>query len=304
MDPPAPVLDEHSDSATGMEMANVNFHITPTIVLRIRRLHGQMLSKASDRVVVFDDKKSFIIRIAQAEVTLNPDDLAHLMNEYVFRYRGSPLRNLSFAIQGDQLKQSGIMHKGVDIPFEMTAGVSLTREGKIQIHPNEMRICRINGKGLMKALGIRLSDLLDLSKAHGASVRGNDLFLDPDSILPPPTIQGRLHALRIDGDGLVLRFGDAPLAAVSPPDSTSANYMFFHGGTLRFGKLFMVHAEMQITDADPSDPFDFSVDQYSRQLVAGYSKTLPDLGLEVFMPDLAQADAAQPDAEPKATSHP
>ena len=35
----------------------------------------------------------------------------------------------------------------------------------------------------------------------------------------------------------------------------------------------------------PSDPFDFSVDKWQAQLVAGYSKTLPNRGLKAFMPD-------------------
>jgi hypothetical protein len=36
-------------------------------------------------------------------------------------------------------------------------------------------------------------------------------------------------------------------------------------------------------DARPAPWFDFSLDRYKEQLVAGYSKTLSDLGLEVHM---------------------
>jgi hypothetical protein len=59
--------------------------------------------------------------------------------------------------------------------------------------------------------------------------------------------------------------------------------MYYEGGTLRFGKLLMLDAEMQIVDLDPSDPFKFDLDRYARQLVAGYSRSLADGGLEVFM---------------------
>lgn len=40
-------------------------------------------------------------------------------------------------------------------------------------------------------------------------------------------------------------------------DSTAPNYMCYRGSVLRFGKLTMVDADLQIADADPKDPFDF-----------------------------------------------
>jgi hypothetical protein len=116
--------------------------------------------------------------------------------------------------------------------------------------------------------------------------------------LPPPSISGRVVAVRVDSAGQVQLFGAAsvgagatalPPALPPPPDSAAPNYMYLLGGTLRFGKLYMVRADMQIVDLQPADPFDFSIDRYSTQLVAGYSKNQPDMGLEVFMPDLGRA---------------
>ena len=42
----------------------------------------------------------------------------------------------------------------------------------------------------MRAFGLSLQKILDLSKAKGVTVKGNDLFLDPVKILPPPAIEG------------------------------------------------------------------------------------------------------------------
>ena len=61
--------------------------------------------------------------------------------------------------------------------------------------------------------------------------------------------------------------------------------MLYRGGTLRFTKLLMSDAEMLVVDEDPRTPFDFDNLDYRAQLVAGHSRTLPDLGLEVWMPD-------------------
>jgi hypothetical protein len=50
----------------------------------------------------------------------------------------------------------------------------------------------------------------------------------------------------------------------------------------------MHDADLSLIDADPSDPFEFSLERYKDQLVAGYSKTTPSFGLDVFMPDITK----------------
>ena len=47
----------------------------------------------------------------------------------------------------------------------------------------------------------------------------------------------------------------------------------------------MVNTDLLILDDDPSDPFDFFLDGYNDQLVAGYNRNTPDHGLIVHMPD-------------------
>jgi hypothetical protein len=112
-------------------------------------------------------------------------------------------------------------------------------------------------------------------------------------ILPPPAIEGRVSAVRVAGDQVVMTFGSgAPLGPI--PDSTSQNYMFYRGGTLRFGKLLMLDADMQINDLDPTDPLKFNIDRYLDQLIAGYSKTTRSGGLNVFMRDIDKLNAPPP----------
>jgi len=61
--------------------------------------------------------------------------------------------------------------------------------------------------------------------------------------------------------------------------------MAYRGGVLRFGRLTMTNVDMQLIDADPTDPFEFFPDHYNDRLVAGYSKTTASGGLRVYMPD-------------------
>jgi hypothetical protein len=299
--PPA-VLQASGGGDTRAEFRNVDFHMTPDVVLDIHYLDGAMRSVVTGQPVVFDDKSSFVIQIDTARVGLTPANLGTLMNRYVFGYNGAPLRKLRFKVKDGQLVQSGILHKVVDIPFQITASLSVTDNGRIRIHPTAMRIFGVDGKGLMQALRIQLQGLLDLSRARGVSVEGNDLLLDPDELLPPPAIAGRVVAARVENGEVVQIFGRDSMASArsadesggeqSAPelttlDSSAVNYMRFRGGTLRFGKLFMVNADMQIIDTDPHDPFDFGIDEYNRQLVAGYSRNTLDGALKVYMPDLS-----------------
>ena len=66
--------------------------------------------------------------------------------------------------------------------------------------------------------------------------------------------------------------------------------MAFRGGVLRFGRLTMEPADLTLVDADPKDPFLFSLGDYEKHLVAGYSRTQADGSLVTVMPDYDQAD--------------
>jgi len=278
-----PAAGARDSAVTQVAMRNVNFYVTPTVALRIRTLRGTMRSLKSGPIV-FDDKNSFMIRITHAEVGLNSADLSSLLNTVVFAYRGAPLRNLKVHMAGTQLVQKGIMHKLVYIPFEITSQPSVTPDGLVRLHPSKTRIFGVNGEGLMRLFHITLEKILDLSKAKGVTVKGNDLFLDPSKLLPPPAMEGRLASVRVVGDEMVQTFG-APSAAtvLAVPDRDAPAYMFYKGGTLRFGKLLMLDADMQIVALRPTGFFGFDLDRYKQQLVAGYSKTLEDMGLLVYM---------------------
>jgi hypothetical protein len=141
----------------------------------------------------------------------------------------------------------------------------------------------------MRLFHLSLGKLLTLQPGHGARIEKDDFILDPTAMLPPPAIRGRLTSISVVPYGLLQTFGPMGAAAVAPlhrPQSTAPNYMYFHGSTLRFGKLTMVGADLEIVDKDPSNPFDYAPDRYLDHLVAGTEFTTPVGGLIVHMPDL------------------
>lgn len=62
-----------------------------------------------------------------------------------------------------------------------------------------------------------------------------------------------------------------------------------------FGKPTMDDTDLELVGTDPSADFDFSLDHYHEQLEDGYSKTLPKLGLVVYMRDYATVEGCRSD---------
>jgi hypothetical protein len=286
-----PATTEPTDTLprTWIEMKNVNLRVASDAVVGIRQLRGEVIPARRGESAFLDSTSSFSIRITSGTVALTSADLGIILNRFVFGYKGSPLRNLRVRMSGAQLVQSGVMRKGVDLKFEITSTLSLTDSGLIRLHPTKVRVLGVNGQSLLNALGLELDDLLDLSKSAAARVKGDDIYLDPTKILPPPAIDGRLASVRVEGDALVQEFvtlpEDSVFARYARADSAAPNYMFFRGGNLRFGRLEMRDTQLQILDLDPSDPFDLFLAEYNKQLVAGYSRNSPNLSLRAFFPD-------------------
>lgn len=266
-------------------MQNVDFFVDPEIALRIRSLEGTMRSKTGGPIL-FDDKRSYVIQVEAAEVGLTGKDLSLLLNKYVFNYSGSPLRGLRITTSGNEIVQRGTLHKVFPMAFEIRARLSITPDGRIRMSPTRTEILGLHVDRLMKGLGLALDEVIDLKKAKGAAVVGNDIYLQPTMILPPPSIEGTVSSVRVEGDQVIQTFGSPrSVIPLTVSDSRAQNYMMYRGGELKFGKLLMQDAELQITDLDPEDPFLFELDRYQPQLVAGYSRTLPSGGLVVFMRD-------------------
>ena len=290
---PKPAMAAPADTVTSVQMQNVDFYVDPQIPLHISRLSGTMMSRTRGPVM-FDDKRSFVIRVTAAEAGLTGPALSALLNKYVFNYSGSPITNLRVTVSGNEIIQKGTLHKIGALPFEIRASLSVTPDGRIRLHPTRTEIIGLHVDRLMSGLGLPLSKIIDLSKAKGATVSGNDIFLSPTAVIPPPEIQGHVTAVRVENNLVIMTFGSpASTPMIAVPDTSARNYMYYKGGTLQFGKLMMLDADMFITDLDPADPFHFDLDRYKPQLVAGYSRTLQSGGLEVWMRDIDKIGKAR-----------
>ena len=284
------------DNVVHTDMQHVNMHIEPGIVLGINRLRGSVVPTHVGGVPALDDKRSMIIVIRSADIVVDTTSLQTLLNRHVFGYKGSPLKRLHVGISGAEMALTGVMHKGIDLPFRIRATASLTESGQIRIHPIAVSVLGLGVNRLTKTLG-GLGSLIHIEPGHGARIDNDDFILDVETMLPPPRIRGRLRSVEIVPSGMRQSFGtrgDSVTKPVGRTGSTAKNFMYFHGGTLAFGKLTMRMTDLEIVDQDESNPFDYDLDRYQEHLVQGGSATTMNDGLIVHMPDISRLKPRAP----------
>jgi hypothetical protein len=282
----SPKARPHGRGDVQTEMKGVDFRIDPELVLEVRRLRGALEPTHAGKPPWFDDPGSFTVRIDQGEIAMTAASLAALMNHYLFAGKDAPVKDVTVEFRDGHLIQTSTLNKKIPIRATLEGDVSATPDGDLRFHPTKIEAGKLSVKRLLDLFGVELSNVIKSQESKGLKVVGDDLILDPEKLLPPPRIRGRVTAVRIEGDRMIQTFsGGARGKPLSPSLPKEKNYMFMSGNVLSFGKLTMNGADLQIIDADPKDPFDFFLSQYAKQLVAGYSRTMPDKGLVVYMPD-------------------
>jgi hypothetical protein len=271
------------NGAVQVQMHNVMYHFSDKVIVHLRSIGGTLVPAKAGQMPVFDDKKSFLLQITAGEAAMDAQSLADVLNTNVFSAQDAPLKDIAIRIEKGRLKIKGKLHRKGDISFETEGRLSATADGKIRLHAEKIRALHLPVKGIMDLFGLDIAGLIKSGKVRGVQAEKDDLVLDPAEILPPPRISGRITAIRLEGNNIVQVFGDPqkhPWMRVS-----AQNYMYYRGNHLQFGKLVMNDTDMLLIDPDPRDAFDFYLDHYKEQLVAGYTKTTPDFGLRVFMVD-------------------
>ena len=271
-----------SNAAVQTQMKNVRYHFTESATVFIKTLSGELLPTEAAEFPIFDDKDSFRVRIGYAEIDIAAADLASIFNSYVFARANSPLKGVSMSIENGHLKIKGKLHDVGTIPFETESTLSPTDDGKLLLRTGKVKALHVPVKGMMNLFGVEIADLIKNGKLPGVEARGDDLVLNPSLVFPAPHMDGRVTATRIEGNTIVLTFGDKNRATKA---RRGGNYMSFRGNRLRFGKLTMTDVDMILIDMDPTDPFDFFLDRYKDQIAAGYSKISSNSALRIFVKD-------------------
>jgi hypothetical protein len=266
-----------------VHMSNVDLHVSDDVTLHVRELRGKFAAIGRTSPYL-DDKRTYAVQVDAGEVAIDISSLNVLMARTFGKDR-SNVERLRVSIEDDgTLRQKGVIDAAINVPFQSKSKVSVTPDGRLRVSTTSMKGFGLPMKPILSFFGVEMEDLLKVKPGHGVVVTDNDLIIDVSQLLPAPAIVGRLSAVRIENNALVQTFGSDTEPARARQTS-SRNHIYWHGGQLSFGKLTMDDTDLELIDLDPSDPLDFSVDHWQAQLVAGYSKTLPNRGLQAFVPD-------------------
>ena len=272
-----------SDSAgTEVLMHNVVLNEGASLKLYVRWLRGWVRPTRYGIVPSFDDSKSFALDITTGAVKVNLSDVAATLNSGMLK--GSPLSKVSLAPSGKQLKVNGTVHKIVPLPFEMVGDLGAAPDGRIVLHVNNLRVLKIPLKGILKVFDLKAGDLVGPKGATGVQVAGNDIYFDPQKILPDPQKRGQLTDVHLKDQDIVAIYG------LARPEVANyrqwRNFIRLRGGNLDFGKLTMHKVDLVMIDVSEDAWFKFDLEHYQQQIVNGYSRMTPQAGLQIFMPDI------------------
>ena len=279
-------------------MHNVDLHLQAGVTLHVRDLRGTFEPAPRRDVPYLDDTQSYIVSVESGVVAIDLASLNALMTR-TLADDNSNVDKLKISVddKGD-LRQTGVIDKAVNIPFNLKAGIEATPDGKLRVFAKSVKGFGVPMKPLMKIFSIEMDDLVKVKPGRGIVVRDNALILDPSLLLPAPSMHGPITDARIEGNAIVQTFGNGAVRHLSPPP-VAKNYIYWRGGSLSFGKLTMTATDLELVDMDPKDAFDFSVEHWNDQLVAGYSKTTSARGLKAHMPDYNDLKQGSAPALPK-----
>ncbi len=266
-------------------MHNVILNERPGFQLRVRWLRGQMRPTRPNVIPSFDEPNSFVLNIQDGVVATKLDEISAVMNGGLLK--ATPLEKVSLAAQGKQLRMNGTLRKGLPLPIEMISDIGAAPDGRIRLHVVKMRLLKLPVTGLLQSFHLRVGDLMGAKGAEGVEVKDDDIYINPERILPAPAIHGKLTDAHIgskSGD-LITVFGEEARPEVQKVREWR-NFIRLSGGTIIFGKLTMHHTDLFLIDTADDEWFTFDLMRYQEQLVNGRIQMTPEAGLRVFMPDI------------------
>ncbi len=277
-----PAKTTNDPTPTTVYAHNLILRKGPVFRIYIRWLRGQMLRTHPNVNPSLDDPESFVFFIQKGVIHANLGDIANYFNTAA--PTGFPLKNIAITGEGDQLKTSGTLHKGIPLPVEIVSTVSSTPDGRIHLHVVKIDALKIPVKALLGGLHLDIKDIMGTAPMPGVEISGNDIFLDTTKLTPPPHIRGQPTSVTLARPDLILVYGNS-----DTDESKLAqwhNFLRLTGGTVDFGKLTMHNADLTLIDASDDPWFDLDLVNYQAQLTNGFSRITPQQGLEMFMPDL------------------
>lgn len=142
-----------------------------------------------------------VVLIDRGTIGLTYDALTKLLNQ---KLQGGKIEDLKVSSDGSQIKINGKVHKGIPIPFEVKGPVTVTSDGKLDLHASTEKAAKLPISGIADALGLNMGKVVGDKK--GVKSQGQDVVFDPDQLWGLP-IHSHVTATRVEANELVLVVG-------------------------------------------------------------------------------------------------
>jgi hypothetical protein len=238
--------------------------------------------------VKFDDPSSFVLALQQSSVMIRPEVLEGMMNESIFNFPGSKVRDLKVKlIQEDAtypIEITGKLRMGLWITFQMISHLSVDQKTNTLV----MDVDHVKVLGFLPATKLiqtppfHLEKLISMPPNQSMIVADNRIMVKPFGLFPPPRVNGTIASVKTDANGIRLTFSGRPIDA---PKSTARNYVYLRGGNAQFGHFRTLDTDILIVDTNQSTPFQFSVTRYNDLIPRSTIEVHDTKSVRVAMPD-------------------
>src|SRR5262245_30067923 len=149
-----------------VDMRNVDLHITPQIDLQVHHLRGRFIPTGARPAPYLDDPRSYTVAVDTGEVAVDLPSLNAVVGRALERAH-SNVRRVEISVDDNgQLRQKGVVKKGISVPFDMKASVGVTPDGLIRIHTESIKGFGVPVNPLLKLLRLQTGELMRLRPGH------------------------------------------------------------------------------------------------------------------------------------------
>ena len=289
-----PTLRDSGREAVGLFIENTYFRIAGEIALDIERLSALLMPKESSQPVILDDPGSFVFHPLNGSVTMPPKALAALFNQYLTDYDDTQMRAITVETTPGKLIVAGETSNvpGLWLPFRMEGGVRVEKGHLFVYEPDKIEVAKIEAKGLLKAIQLQLSTLLSI-ETKGAKMSGNNVVLDLNHALPPPTQDLNVAKMSVDKAGVHMSFTSDFNPEFPPTIVKSDSYVMLQGGDIKTFRAVITDARLQMV-ARGGGKLDTSLYNYRKQILAGLFDATPAGELVAYLGPYQPADYLPP----------
>jgi len=284
---------------TGFYTKNVIYRVDEDIVIGMPNLNADIQVYEPNQPFIPANREDYLVRVHTGDFVIDQDAMAQIFNKYELTYPGCPLSDLKIEAKQGKLKMSGIMRKGIPLPFEMEGSLRPNGKGQVVLTPDSVKSAGIPVKGLMNLIGLEVANLMNSRPNGGMKIDGNDIIIYADKLLPAPAVSGFVSGAKVEPGKVILTFDDQVRREVPPlPEPWAQNWILMHGGNVLINSHLILDASLHMIDLNPKDPMHYYMPLYREQLEAGLTVGTKTSTI-AYLPDVYDIHAPMPRYRPQ-----